>query len=81
MEKNKMEKYKIIVKIGKRFTMATFTNGKTAEIAYNGMVSQYVAMTATREYCGEMPHVILANMNTETIIQECIVTDGTIFEQ
>lgn len=76
-----MEKYKIIVKIGKRFTMATFTNGKTAEIAYNVMVSQYAETTSTIEYCGEIPHVFLVNTDTETIIKECILTDGTIYPQ
>lgn len=73
-----MSNYKIIIKIGKRFTIATFTNGKTAEIAYNGMVSQYVEMTKT---CGEIPHIILVDMDREIILEECLITDGTIFEQ
>ena len=73
-----MSNYKIIVKIGKRFTSAIFTNGKTAEIAYNGMVSQYVELTKT---FGENPHIILADMDTEQIINECLIADGTIFEQ
>lgn len=76
-----MKNYTIIIKINKRFKIATFTDEWMANFAYDSMVAEFVKRTQTREFCGEIPQIILANEDNETIIKECLVTDGTIFQQ
>lgn len=76
-----MTNYKIIMKVGKRFKTATFTDSWLSNFAYDSMVAELVKRTKTTEFCGEIPQITLANVDTETIIKDCIITDGTIFEQ
>ena len=76
-----MKNYKIIIKVNKRFKIATCADEWMANFLYDSAVSECVARTKTKEFCGEIPHIILVNTETEAIIKECIVTDGTVYDQ
>lgn len=76
-----MTNYKLIIKINKSFKTAACSDEWIAKFLYDSAVAECVKRTKTAEFCGEEPHIILANTDNETIIKECLVSDGIIYEQ
>lgn len=73
-----MEEYKIIVRKGYDFYVATFDNRDLAKMSYNGMIAEFVKHTKTN--AAEFK-ICLVSMTTRQVCFEAIITDGTIFEQ
>ena len=70
-----MENYKIIVRKDNNFYISTFDNRELAKMAYNGILSAF------KESTNIHANVLLVHMDTQQVVFEAIVDDGTIYEQ